>query len=262
MSPNGYQVEVLKPNGATEAGEQLAASHAEYPAFRAVVPDQEKRRRFLRSFMTTAARDAAKFSEPLIARDDEGLLGGWCGMPLCRSAARRAARKDARRRRTRGGAPRRRTQRAVMTGRRDVGHVFHTSLLGVALWMKPGSFPQSTLRKAAMTPGLLRVAMILGSKFPSFARMGAALERTHPGDRSWYLQAMGVHPRAQRRGVGKALIEPVLVIADEEGLPVHLHTSDPANIAYYQRYDFRVTDPSISVFSNGPTYTAMTRRPL
>jgi ribosomal protein S18 acetylase RimI-like enzyme len=132
-------------------------------------------------------------------------------------------------------------------------------ICGVALWMPPGTFPMSALRKARMTPALLRAAWVARRSFPAFTRVGTALERAHPGDASWYLQALGVHPRAQRRGIGRQLMLPVLALADESGSACHLHTSDPANIAYYQRFGFEVSQPAIRVLAKGPDYVGMTR---
>ena len=44
-------------------------------------------------------------------------------------------------------------------------------------------------------------------------------------------------------------------------MPCHLHTSDPANIAYYGRFGFEVSQPAIEVFAHGPHYIGMTRPP-
>ena len=163
---------------------------------------------------------------------------------------------------------RRRVLRAFMTAAaRDAAIHAHAlaarddqGILGVALWMPPATFPMSAGRKARMTPALLRAVFVARGSFPAFARVGVILERTHPGDQSWYLQALGVHPRAQRRGIGRQLVLPALALADQAGLACHLHTSDPANIAYYQRFGFEVSQPAIAVFANGPTYIGMTRR--
>jgi ribosomal protein S18 acetylase RimI-like enzyme len=198
------RIERLRPDRSAEAGDLLAASHAEYPSFRHLFPDAGVRRSVLRAFMTAAARDAAVNAETLAVFDDDGMLG-------------------------------------------------------VALWMPPGTFPLSVSRKVRMTPALLRAALAAGRAFPAFARVGVALEQAHPHERSWYLQALGVHPRAQRRGVGTRLVMPVLARADEAGVACHLHTSDPANIAYYQRFGFEVSQPAIQALAGGPHYIGMTR---
>lgn len=199
------RIEALRPELAAEAGELLAASHADYPSFRYLIPEPQRRRRMLRAFLSAAARDAALHAQPRVAYDDGGIVG-------------------------------------------------------VALWMPPGTFPLSTSRKVRMTPAILRAALIACGSFPALARLGATLEKTHPSDSSWYLQALGVHPRAQRCGVGGKLVAPVLALADEAGLPCHLHTSDPANIEYYRRFGFEVSQSAIEVFADdGPHYIGMSR---
>ena len=41
--------------------------------------------------------------------------------------------------------------------------------------------------------------------------------------------------------------------------PCHLHTSDPANVTYYQRWGFQLTQPGFAAETDGPTYYGMTR---
>jgi ribosomal protein S18 acetylase RimI-like enzyme len=204
--PEPIRIDALRPYLASEAGDLLAASHADYPSFRHLFPDQPRRRRVLRPFMSAAARDAALHAQATAACDDSGIIG-------------------------------------------------------IALWMPPGTFPLSFWRKARMAPALLQAALSAQGAFPAFARVGAILEKAHPRDSSWYLQAMGVHPRAQGRGVGTRLLTPTLALADESALPCHLHTSDPANIGYYERFGFEVSQPAIEVFAHGPHYIGMTRPP-
>jgi ribosomal protein S18 acetylase RimI-like enzyme len=134
------------------------------------------------------------------------------------------------------------------------------ALVGVALWMPPGTFPLSAARKARMAPALLRTMLAAGSAFWAFARAGSELENDHPPETAWYLEALGVHPRAQRRGVGSQLVTPVLAIADESGRPCHLHTSDPSNVDYYRRFGFEVSPPNIRI-DEGLEYIGMTRAP-
>ena len=86
-----------------------------------------------------------------------------------------------------------------------------------------------------------------------------SLERAHPPDPSWYLQAMGVHPRAQRQGVGSRLMTAGIALADEDQLPCYLQTSDPANVQYYERFGFELIQPAIATFPGGPTYIGLRR---
>jgi ribosomal protein S18 acetylase RimI-like enzyme len=132
-------------------------------------------------------------------------------------------------------------------------------LAGVALWQPPGRFPLSPLRKARMTPALLRAAIAAPRAFPRFARSGAVLERAFPDEPVWYLETLGIHPDAQRRGVGTALLAAGLAVVDSNHVACHLHTSDEANIGYYKRWGFDLTQPGFSAYPDGPTYYGMTR---
>jgi GNAT superfamily N-acetyltransferase len=108
-------------------------------------------------------------------------------------------------------------------------------VVGAALWMPPGTFPMSARRMVRMLPAVLQVALAAPRSFRPFLRIGSVSASAHPEEPAWYLQAMGVHPRAQRRGVGKRLMGPALALADEANLPCYAQTSDPANIVYYNR---------------------------
>ena len=142
---------------------------------------------------------------------------------------------------------------------RAFGAFLEGDLAGVALWHPPGQFPLSSWRKARMTFALARSAAAAPRAYPRFARSGAALERAVPAMPFWYLEALGVHPNAQRRGVGGALLAAGLAVVDADHLPCHLHTSDPANIDYYQRWEFKLSQPAFTAGSRGPTYYGMTR---
>jgi GNAT superfamily N-acetyltransferase len=198
------RIRPLTARDASAGGAVLAASHGEYPAFRALFPDPHVRSRVLRPFQTAAVRDAARY----------GIAAG-----------------------------------AYLGDR----------LVGVALWQPPGRFPLGPLRKARMVPALLRVAIAAPRAFPQFARSGATLEKAFPDEPVWYLQALGVHPDAQRRGVGAALLSAGLAVVDADHAACHLHTSDAANLEYYRRWGFQLTQPAFTAGGGGPTYYGMTR---
>lgn len=198
------QVTRLSPRQAVEAGMVIAASHADYPGFRHVFPNDEVRHRALGPFMVATARDAAAHGHGLIAES--------------------------------------------------------SGVVGVALWMPPGTFPLSSARKVRMAPALIRMTLIVGGAMRRFAQVGSALERAHPPEPSWYLQAIGVRPRVQRQGAGSRLMAAGIALADRDRLPCYLQTSDPANVKYYERFGFELIQPAIATYPGGPTYLGM-RRP-
>src|SRR5215212_3225144 len=71
-TPEPIRIDVLSPHLASEAGDLLAASHADYPSFRYLFPDPPRRRRVLRPFMSAAAREAALHARAMAAYDDDG----------------------------------------------------------------------------------------------------------------------------------------------------------------------------------------------
>jgi GNAT superfamily N-acetyltransferase len=135
--------------------------------------------------------------------------------------------------------------------------------VGVALWLPPGRFPASPARRARAAPTALRAMIAAPVAFPRYATVTARLSRSGRGvgQPHWYLRAMGVHPRARRRGVGALLLAPVLARADEEGSGCRLHLSDRAIVAYYERFGFRVRPPEYRVRRGGPSFLGMDRPP-
>jgi GNAT superfamily N-acetyltransferase len=56
----------------------------------------------------------------------------------------------------------------------------------------------------------------------------------------YYLWGLAVRPGEKRKGIGSALMEPVLAKADAEGMPIYLETHDEKNVAYYRRHGFEL----------------------
>jgi len=55
---------------------------------------------------------------------------------------------------------------------------------------------------------------------------------------SWYLVYLGTRPGARRRGLARALVEDVMVQADEQGVPVYLESSKAMNVPIYSKFGF------------------------
>ncbi len=134
-------------------------------------------------------------------------------------------------------------------------------VLAVALWLPPGTFPWSPLRQVRAGPALLRTALADPRAFPAFARLGAAAARTLPSPSHWYLEALGVAPRAQRRGWGRRVLRPGLERADAASLPCYVETCDQGNEAFYGRLGFMVVGARHEHLPGGPPYTGMERLP-
>jgi predicted N-acetyltransferase YhbS len=67
------------------------------------------------------------------------------------------------------------------------------------------------------------------------------IEARVPAD-VWYLDAIGVDPSRQGRGVGDALVRHGLDAAADAGVDAFLETALAGNVRYYERFGFRVVD--------------------
>ena len=54
----------------------------------------------------------------------------------------------------------------------------------------------------------------------------------------YYLWGLAVDPRQKRKGIGTALLKPLIEKANAENMPIYLETHDEKNVAYYQRTGF------------------------
>lgn len=123
------------------------------------------------------------------------------------------------------------------------GEVYTTpDLGGVACWVPPGGSvtdPWGMVRSGKIAAPL-RLGPAAVFRFVGVARyMAAERERVAPGPH-WYLYAIGVDPSHQGRGVGGALLGPVLARADAGGLPCYLETQVGRNVGFYEGYGFEV----------------------
>jgi ribosomal protein S18 acetylase RimI-like enzyme len=145
----------------------------------------------------------------------------------------------------------------------DHGEVWVASsgptIAGVAAWLPPGVFP-ATGGTRALRQGL-RVAptIVRGRHRRTAYKLMNEMTARHPHEDHWYLMVLGTDPHFQRRGVGRALLEPILARADETGLPAYLETQTEANLAYYRRYGFDAVD-SFTIDASPPLWQ-MQREP-
>lgn len=141
--------------------------------------------------------------------------------------------------------------------RRGLVHVTD-DLTAATIWHAPGQHRTTPGDAARALPSMLRV-------FPPdrLAVAGAALsalEAHHPHEPHWYLSVIGSHPAHRGVGAGRTLLEPVLALADEEGLGAYLESSKAENVPYYERFGFGVTE-ELSLPGGGPTLHLMWRDP-
>ena len=123
-----------------------------------------------------------------------------------------------------------------------------------ALWRPPGAWHIPFWHYLTNGPLLLG---IFGTN--TLRALGAMdmLERRHPREPHWYLQAIGTDPARQGKGYGGVVIRRQLAAADAAGMPAYLESSKEANIPIYASFGFEVTGEI--KLPDGPTLWPMWR---
>lgn len=138
------------------------------------------------------------------------------------------------------------------------GHVYtDAQCRGVAEWAPPGH-PNPSVSD------LIREAIpslrLFGTAIPKALSFLARVEKAHPRRPDhWYLAMLGTHPDHQGRGLGSALLQPILETCDRDGTPAYLESSKKSNVAFYARHGFELRDPVLT--DGGPTLFPMWRDP-
>ncbi len=123
-----------------------------------------------------------------------------------------------------------------------------------AVWAPPGHRIDHwrELRAMPALASLFRLRSWAGLRYQSATR------RAHPAEPHWYLAVLGTDPAHQGRGLGAAVLEPILARCDEEGRPAYLESSKEANLAFYARFGFELTG-ELRPDGDGPAVWTMWR---
>jgi GNAT superfamily N-acetyltransferase len=126
----------------------------------------------------------------------------------------------------------------------------------VALWRPPHHWHVPFWQYLTNGPRLLG---IFGGNALRALNAMDRLERPHPRERHWYLQAIGTDPQFQGKGYGGVLLRHRLARIDAAGLPAYLEASKEANVPLYASFGFVVTGEIR--MPDGPTLYPMWRPP-
>jgi ribosomal protein S18 acetylase RimI-like enzyme len=127
-----------------------------------------------------------------------------------------------------------------------------------AVWAPPRRWRMTLRETAALAPCFAHPRLL--GRMPLVAAGWHGLERKHPAKpHHWYLAVLGTDPDSQGRGLGSAVLAPVLEQCDLDGVGAYLESSKERNIDFYARHGFRVLE-ELRLF-RGPSMWKMWRDP-
>ncbi len=113
-------------------------------------------------------------------------------------------------------------------------------LTSAAVWVPPGRRKTTVRQQLALARCVLHPRLL--ARVPLLAVGLTGVERRHPSSPPhWYLSLLATDPDAQGRGLGSAMLHPVLDRCDNHSVGTYLETSKVRNIEFYTRRGFHVT---------------------
>ncbi len=123
--------------------------------------------------------------------------------------------------------------------------------VSAAVWAPPGAEDDEAL------------PTVLGEVVDEYAerlfKILGLMDENHPVESHYYLFLLGTRPEWQGRGLGSALMAPVLQTCDRDGVPAYLEATSERNKQLYLRHGFKVTDEL--QLPGGPCMWPMWRAP-
>lgn len=133
------------------------------------------------------------------------------------------------------------------------GGIYTTAdVVAGAIWIPPGAGGDD--ERLAATLG-----EVSGEHAQRLFQLLELIDAVHPTKSHHYLFVLGTRPEWQSRGIGSALMAPVLETCDRDGIPAYLEASSERNKALYLRHRFEVTQELR--LPEGPPIWCMWREP-
>ncbi|RFA30765.1 hypothetical protein CAI21_04450 [Alkalilimnicola ehrlichii] len=129
---------------------------------------------------------------------------------------------------------------------------------GAAVWFPPGAWRTSLLSQLARLPQI--VGSVGLKQLPLRMHGLQVLAARHPRLPHYYLGQFAIDPAVQNRGVGTALLKPMLRVCDGEQVGAYLETANRDVLPFFLRHGFMVTD-TVQLPAGGPSVWLMWRPP-
>lgn len=131
-------------------------------------------------------------------------------------------------------------------------------ILAVAIWLAPGEYPLDNQEKQLVAHYSAGLESLEREKMEQLDEYDLNCVRYFPKDPCWYLQAYGVDPSTQGKGVGSRLMRHML--AEIGHSDCYLETGTRVNLGFYERFGFEIVEPAAQLApGNGPTHWTMLR---
>ncbi len=143
-----------------------------------------------------------------------------------------------------------RMQRLTRLHELDAGHLgvgtgtawVTDDVTAVAVWEPPPGAADTTPLPADVRAALASELPYLSAHRISAVRDTAAMIATHrPDPPHWWLLHLGVRPSARRQGLAAAVLAPVLVRCDTDGVPAAAAVYSWAGVRFLRGFGFEVT---------------------
>lgn len=128
---------------------------------------------------------------------------------------------------------------------------------GVAAWVPPGQDVAMMEIDRELRPAIAAVTLDCGARYEA---MWEWIASKLPDEPFWYLDHIAVEAGSRGSGLGTALIQHGLAMAERDGVPAFLETARSVNVGYYERRGFRVVADD-DVPDGGPHLWFMSRPP-
>jgi ribosomal protein S18 acetylase RimI-like enzyme len=129
---------------------------------------------------------------------------------------------------------------------------------GVAVCRPPGA-------NVTIGDRILQVWSMIGSiklskRMLAKIRLLLDVEKARPSELHYYLSLLAVAPEMQGKGLGSALMQPILDLSVREGKPAYLETETESNVGFYSKKGFSVRQEIITSDGKSKVWT-MWREP-
>ena len=127
----------------------------------------------------------------------------------------------------------------------------------VSVWIPPGEAEMTPEQEDRVEP--LLVELLGATDAQRVLEMAHRFESNRPVEPHFYLSLLGTAPAFRGHGTGVALLAANLSSIDTEGAPAYLESTNPANLARYERLGFEPRGEFATGGDGSPVVTTMWR---